>query len=70
MFLVLLLPLFLCFLKYDFFMSYLRYLLLEHSGLFFALLFFVLCLAMLPVFLDCPYLAAPSVFSNVYLQDS
>ena len=32
------------------------------------LYFFVLCLVypMLPVYLDCPFMVAPSVFSNVY----
>jgi hypothetical protein len=36
---------------------------------FFVLFVFVLCLVypMLPVSLDCPFLIAPSVFSNVYL---
>jgi hypothetical protein len=36
---------------------------------FVVLFVFVLCLVypMLPVFLDCPFLIAPSVFSNVYL---
>ena len=36
---------------------------------FFVVFFFVLCLVypMLPISLDCPFLIAPSVFSNVYL---
>jgi hypothetical protein len=53
-------------------MSYLCYLcLFAHSGVqhilccVFVLFFFVL--SMLPVSLDCPFLIAPSVFSNVYL---
>jgi hypothetical protein len=35
----------------------------------FVLFVFVLCLVcpMLPVSLDCPFLIAPSIFSNVYL---
>jgi len=38
----------------------------------FVLFVFVLCpvYPMLPVSLDCPFLIAPSVFSNVYLQTS
>jgi hypothetical protein len=51
-------------------MSYLRYLcLFVYNGVqhilccVFALFFFIL-----PVSLDCPFLIAPSVFSNVYLQ--
>jgi hypothetical protein len=37
---------------------------------FFALVVFVLCLVypMFPVSLECPFLIAPSVFSNVYLK--
>ena len=53
--------------------SYLRYLcLLAHNGVqhilccVFVLFFFVLCYPMLQVFLDCPFLIIPSVFSNVY----
>jgi len=34
---------------------------------FFACLHFVSCVLMLPVSLDCSFLTAPSVFSNVYL---
>ena len=57
------------------FMSYLRYLcLFAYSGVqhilccVFAMIVFVLCLVfpMLPVSLDCQFLIAPSVFSNVY----
>ena len=51
-------------------MSYLRYLcLFAYSGVqhilccVFVLFFFDLCI--LPVSLDCPFLIAPSVFSNV-----
>jgi hypothetical protein len=51
--------------------SYLRYLcLFAHSGVqhtlycVVVLFFFVI----LPVSLDCPFLIAPSVFSNVYLS--
>ena len=37
---------------------------------FFALFFFVLCLVcqLLPMYLNCSFLIAPSVFSNVYVQ--
>ena len=37
---------------------------------FYILFVFVLCFMcpMLPVFLDCPFLIAPSVFSNIYLN--
>ena len=61
------------------FMSYLRYLcLLAYSGVqhifcfFFGLFVFVLCLvySMLPVSLDCQFLIAPSIFSNIYLITS
>ena len=61
------------------FMSYLRYLcLFAYCGVqhilccIFVLFYFVLCLVypMLPVSLDCPFLIAPSVFSNVYLETS
>ena len=40
------------------------------SILFVGFFAFVLCLVcpMLPVSLDCPFLVAPSVFSNVYLS--
>ena len=55
-------------------MSYLRYLcLFVHSGVQHILccVFVFYCLRlvypMLPVSLDCPFLIAPSVFSNVYL---
>ena len=51
-------------------MSYLRYLpLLAHSGVQHILccVFLRLVYPMLPVSLDCPFLIAPSVFSNVYL---
>ena len=55
-------------------MSYLRYLcLLAHSGVqhvlccVFGLFFFVFCTDMLPVSLQCLFLIALSVFSNVYL---
>jgi hypothetical protein len=66
-----------------FVMSYLRYLcLLANNGVqhtkkmyimlcfCFALIVFVWCLVypMMPVFLDCPFLIAPSVFSNVYFN--
>ena len=39
---------------------------------FFALLVFILCLVytMLPVSLDCPFLIAPPVFSNILLLSS
>ena len=55
------------------FMSYLCYLcLFAYSGIqyilccVFVLFFYVLCTVyMLPVSLDCPFLYAPSVFSNV-----
>ena len=56
-------------------MSYLRYLcLLAYSSVQhilccgFVLFVFVLCLMypMLPVFLDCPFLIAPSVFSSLF----
>jgi hypothetical protein len=42
---------------------------LRFSLTFIYYLRYVLCLVypMLPVFLDCPFLIAPSVFSNVYL---
>jgi hypothetical protein len=61
-------------------MSYLRYLCFyAYSGVqrilwcgfyCFVLFVFVLCLVypMLPVSLDCPFLIATSVFSNVYIQ--
>jgi hypothetical protein len=65
-------------------MSYLRYLwLFTYSGVqhilccVIALFFFVLCdcsvflclvCPMLPVSLDCPFLIAPAVFSNVCLR--
>jgi hypothetical protein len=56
-------------------MSYLRYLcLFVYSGiqhiLCCVLFVFVLCFmySMLPVSLDCPFLIALSVFSNIYLQ--
>jgi hypothetical protein len=56
-------------------MSYLHYLcLFAYNGVqhilcyVFALLFFVLLPSMLPVSLDCPFLIAPSVFSNVYVK--
>jgi accessory gene regulator protein AgrB len=56
-------------------MSYLRHLcFFAHSGdqhilcCVFALFFFVLYTPMLSVLLDCPYLIAPSVFSNVYIE--
>ena len=58
-------------------MSYLRYLcLLAYSGvltnieLCFWLVFLRHVYPMLPVFLDCPFLIAPSVFSNVYLYST
>ena len=37
--------------------------------LFFVLFVFIMCLVylILPISLDCPFLIAPSVFSNVYL---
>ena len=52
-------------------MSCLRYLCLfahsgvQHIGLCY---FFFLLRLVLPISLDCPFLVAPSVFSNVYLQ--
>jgi len=53
-------------------MSYLRYLyLFAHSGAQHILccVFVLFCVPyMLPVSLDCPFLIAPSVFSNVYLH--
>ena len=58
-------------------MSYLRYLFLfAHSGIqhtfccVFVLFVFILCLVypMLPVYLDCSFLIAPYVFSNVYIE--
>jgi hypothetical protein len=56
-------------------MSYLHYLcLFAYNGVqhilccVFALLFFALLPSMLPVSLDCPFLIAPSVFSNVYVK--
>ena len=54
-------------------MSYLRYLrLLVNSGDQHIFCFVFLCLVypMLPVSLDCPFLIASSVFSNVYLPDN
>jgi hypothetical protein len=50
-------------------MSYLRYLcLLEYSGvqLILCCVFLVFFFILLPLFLDCPFLIAFSVFSNVY----
>jgi len=55
-------------------MSYLRYLcLFAYSGVthilgFFVLCFFVFVYPVLPFSLDCPFLLAPSVFSNVYFD--
>jgi hypothetical protein len=53
-------------------MSYLRYIcLFAHSGLQ-HIVFYVfhrLVYPMLPVSLDCPFLIAHSVFSNVYFQN-
>jgi hypothetical protein len=55
-------------------MSYLRYLcLFAYSGVthilgFFVLCFFVFVYPVLPVSLDCPFVCAPSVFSNVYFD--
>ena len=49
-------------------MSCLRYLCLFACGV---VLYFVclrLVYLMLPIPLDCPFLIAPSIFSNVYLQ--
>jgi hypothetical protein len=58
-------------------MSYLLYLcLLAHIGVKHILccvfVFFVLCRVyhVLPVSLDCPFLIAPSIFSNVYLHSN
>jgi hypothetical protein len=55
-------------------MSYIRYLCLfvysdvQHISLCCVFVFFFrLVYTMLPVSLDCPFLIAPSVFSNVYL---
>jgi hypothetical protein len=54
-------------------MSYLRYLcLLAHSGVQYILgcVFLRVLYPMLPVSLDCPFMIAPSVFSNVYSQST
>ena len=51
-------------------MSYLRYLcMFSHIGVQHILCYVFLCLVypMLPVYLDFPFLIAPSVFSNFYL---
>jgi hypothetical protein len=56
--------------------SYLRYLcLLTHSGVHTYCVVFLFCFSsscvpypMVPFSLDCPFLIASSVFSNVYLQ--
>ena len=49
-------------------MSYIRFLrLLTCGGVQHILRCVVFFLSMLPVFLDCPFLIAPSVFTNVYL---
>jgi hypothetical protein len=50
-------------------MSYLRYLFV-HNGVqhIFVLFFFGFMYPMLPVSLDCHFLIAPSVFSNVYFH--
>ena len=42
----------------------------RHCAVFFVLFVFILCFVypMLPVSLECPFVTAPSVFSNVYLQ--
>ena len=47
---------------------YLRYnfCLFAYSGVVFCFVFLRLVYPMLPVSLDCPFLIAPSVFSNVY----
>jgi hypothetical protein len=52
------------------FITYLRYLPLLADSCVYFLFFFVLCLVytMLPVSLDCPFLIAPSVFSNVCMK--
>jgi hypothetical protein len=42
----------------------------KHIVLCFCFVFLCLLHPMLPVSLDCPFLIAPSVFSNVYLQIS
>ena len=54
---------------YEGLMSYLRYLwLFAHSGVQHILCcVYIFYTPMLPVSLDCPFLIAPSVFSNVYL---
>jgi hypothetical protein len=50
-------------------MFYLRYLcLLAHSGVQHIFFFLRLVYPMSPVSLDCPFLVAPSIFSNVYLH--
>jgi len=36
----------------------------------FKFFFFVLCTLMFPVYLDSPFVIAPSVLSNVYLKSS
>jgi len=54
-------------------MSYLRYLcLFANSGVQHILhcVFILLLFVLLPVSLDCPFLIAPSVFSNVYFYIS
>ena len=51
-------------------MPYLRYLcLLAHSGVqhIFVCLFFKFFCVLLPISLDCPFLVASSVFSNIYI---
>ena len=50
-------------------MSYLRYLCLFTYCVVFLFIFCRLVYPMLPVSLDCPFLIAPSVFSNVYNYD-
>ena len=53
-------------------MSYLRYLcLFAHSGVQHILwcVFIFLVYPMLPVYLDCPFMIVPLVFSNLYLLD-
>jgi hypothetical protein len=52
-------------------MSYLRCLcLLTYSGVLYTLCCAFCCLVSptLPVSLDCPFLLAPSVFSNIYFE--
>ena len=47
-------------------MFYLRCLRIVVSYTYCVVFFFVFVYPMLPVYLDCPFFIAPSVFSNVY----